>query len=117
MKTLNKLVLVATILTTAVAARAEWVNGYTRGNGTYVNAHYRTSANNTPYDNQSYRGYPSQQPGYVSPRNNSFDSDLCHPRTLPAYGSSSYNTGLRPYTGYAAPKPLYGDSRSSGFGF
>jgi hypothetical protein len=34
MKTLTKLALAAVILTTAVAAHAEWVNGYLRSNGT-----------------------------------------------------------------------------------
>lgn len=115
MKTPSKLVLAAVTLTTAVAAQADWVNGYTRSNGTYVNGHYRTPANNTPCDNLSYRGYESQQPGYVSPRSSSFDSDVSRPRTLPATGS--YDAGLRPYTGYATPELLNDRPHSSGFGF
>ncbi len=35
-RALTKLTLAAVLLTTAVAARADWVNGYTRNNGTYV---------------------------------------------------------------------------------
>jgi len=56
MKTLSKPALVAFLLTTAVAARAEWVRGYFRSNGTYVAPYYRTPANGIPYDNLSYRG-------------------------------------------------------------
>ncbi len=33
------------------------VDGYTRGNGTYVLPHYRTPANDTITDNLNYRGY------------------------------------------------------------
>lgn len=55
MKALTKLVLAALILTTTVAAQADWVRGYVRSNGTYVAPHYRTPANGTPYDNLSYR--------------------------------------------------------------
>jgi hypothetical protein len=95
MKTLKNIALAAVILTAAVSAQAEWVSGHFRSNGTYVNSYYRTPANGTPYDNLSYRGYPSQQPGYVSPRSYS-------PRTLP-------------YTGNYSAKPLY--RRSSSFGF
>ena len=36
MKTLTKLALAAVLLTTTVAARADWVNGYYRSSGTYV---------------------------------------------------------------------------------
>jgi hypothetical protein len=89
MKSLTKLALAAVILCSAFAAQADWVSGYTRNNGTVVQPYYRTPANGTPYDNLSYRGYPSQQPGYVSPRSYS-------PTPLPCYGNSSVAT--MPYT-------------------
>ena len=68
MKALTKLALAAVFLTTSVAARADWVSGYTRSNGAYVAPHYRTHANGIVYDNLSYRCFPSQQPDYASPR-------------------------------------------------
>jgi hypothetical protein len=43
MKTLTKLALVAALIGSTLAAQAEWVNGYTRKNGTYVSGHYRSS--------------------------------------------------------------------------
>ena len=112
MKTI--LALAAVMLTAAVSAQAEWVNGHFRSNGTYVAPYYRTPANGTPYDNLSYRGYPSQQPGYVSPRSYGLDSNWSRPTPLPSYGSYNFQTP-RPYTGGYAPTPLY--RRSSSYGY
>lgn len=33
-----------------------WVRGYTRKDGTYVQPHYRSDRNNSPYDNYSTKG-------------------------------------------------------------
>jgi len=85
MKTLTKLALTIALLTSAVAAQAEMVRGYLRSNGTYVAPYYRTPANGIPYDNLSYRGYPSQQPGYLSPRSYGLDSGF----SRPSYGFST----------------------------
>src|SRR5882672_6243072 len=97
MKTL--LALAAVTLIAAISAKAEWVSGYVRSSGTYVQPYYRTPANGTPYDNLSYRGYPSQQPGYVSQRSWSLDSDLNRPKVMPYQGDSRFDAGLLPYTG------------------
>jgi hypothetical protein len=117
MKTLTKLALAAVILTTAFAVQAGTVRGYFRSNGTYVMPHYRTPANGTPYDNLSYRGYPSQQPGYVSPGSYGLDSSWTRPTPLPSYGSYRLDTMPNRFSGSYAPKPLYGNPRVSGFGF
>jgi len=115
MKSLKNLVLATVILTTAVATQAGTVNGYFRSNGTYVMPHYRTPANGTPYDNLSYRGYPSQQPGYVSPRSYGLDSSLSRPTPLPSNGNYKIKTMPRPYTGAYTCTPL--NRRSSFFNF
>ena len=95
MKALTKLVLAAVLLTTTVAARADWVSGHYRSNGTYVMPYYRTHANGIVYDNLSYRGYPSQQPGYISPRSYSFGDCISTPRTFSgtstSYGNMTYH--------------------------
>jgi hypothetical protein len=48
----------------------QWVNGYTRQNGTYVAPYVRTNPNSTRSDNYSTRGnsnpYTGQR-GYTSP--------------------------------------------------
>src|SRR6267154_205324 len=113
MKTL--LALAAVTLIAAISAKAEWVSGYVRSSGTYVAPYYRTPANGTPYDNLSYRGYRSQQPGYVSPGAWSLGADLNRPKTMPYYGSSRFDTGLLPGTGEYSPKPLNRNSSSFGF--
>jgi hypothetical protein len=111
MKTI--LALAAVMLAAAVSAQAEWVNGHFRSNGTYVNSYYRTPANGIPYDNLSYRGYPSQQPGYVSPRSYGLDSSWSLPTPLPSY--RSYAPRTLPYTGGCTPTPLIRRSTSLGF--
>ncbi len=115
MKILNKLALAAVLLSSTLAAQADWVSGHFRSNGTYVAPYYRTPANGTPYDNLSYRGYPSQQPGYISPRTWSLGADLNRPKTMPYDGDAKFDTGLLPDTGEYFPKTLH--RRSSLFGF
>ena len=114
MKTLKNLVLATVILTTAVATQAGTVNGYFRSNGTYVLPHYRTPANGTTYDHLCYRGYPSQQPGCVSPRSYGLDPGSTRPTPLPSYGHYDFSTGLQPFSGGGTPKPL---RRSTSLGF
>jgi hypothetical protein len=95
MKMLTKLALAAVILTTAVAAQAGTARGHFRNNGTYVAPHYRTPANSTPYDNFSYRGYPSQQPGYFSSSSYGCRSYSLTPSTFSGtsttYGNTTYH--------------------------
>lgn len=54
----------------SAAANAEYVNGYTRDNGTYVNGYQRSDRNETTSDNYSTRGnvnpYTGQR-GYTQP--------------------------------------------------
>lgn len=114
MKTLTKLALAAMILCSAFAANAQTVRGHFRSNGTYVAPYYRTPANGTPYDNLSYRGYPSQQPGYVSPRSYGLDSSWCRPTPLPSYGGYKLETLPNPFAGDCSPKPL---RRSNAYGW
>lgn len=42
------------------------VRGYYRSNGTYVEPHYRSSQNSTPYDNYSYPGNTNPYTGKVA---------------------------------------------------
>jgi hypothetical protein len=100
MKTLIKVALVVATLCATVTTRAEGVRGYFRSNGAYVMPYYRTPANGIPYDNLSYRGFPSQQPGYVSPRSYGFGSSLNLPSSdfrLPSCRSSfkGLDTGMK----------------------
>ena len=114
MKTSGKVVLAVTILTAAFVARAEWISGYVRGNGTYLAPYYRTPADGIPYDNLNNRDYPSQQSGYSSPQANSFGWASAHPKPMPYYGGSRFDGGLLFSPGIDSPKPLYGLSWALG---
>jgi hypothetical protein len=80
-----KFFLILAVVITAGAAHAKdtYVNGYVKSNGTYVEGHYRSGANNTTYDNYSTQGN-------VNPYTGSYG-------TKPAY---DYNSGSKSYNGY-----------------
>ena len=59
------------------------MHGYYRTDGTYVQPHWRSSPNNTTYDNWSTRGYTGQ----VGTRNN---DDIRHYRGYRSYGYSGW---------------------------
>ena len=75
------------------SAYAEYVNGYTRSNGTYVQGYNRTSADSSMYNNYSTRGntnpYTGQR-GYVNPNSSSNSG----------YGNSGYNSYSNNRRGY-----------------
>lgn len=68
---MKKLILAALILASSPVLADEYVHGYYRQNGTYVEPHYQTPPNGNPYDNYSTRGNSNPytgQPGYVNPQ-------------------------------------------------
>lgn len=58
------------------ALASEYVHGYTRHDGTYVQPHYRSDSNGSAYDNYSTRGnsnpYTGER-GYVDPYNSNLN--------------------------------------------
>src|SRR6516164_10543463 len=50
---------------TSSALSDQFVHGYTRSNGTYVQPYYRSSPNNTVRDNFSYKGNVNPHTGAV----------------------------------------------------
>jgi hypothetical protein len=83
MKTLIALALFAASIVGALAQTH--VNGYYRTDGTYVQPHWRSSPNNTIYDNWSTRGNVNPYTGQVGTRN---DDDIRHYRGYRDYGYS-----------------------------
>jgi hypothetical protein len=65
MKTLRLIALAALALTTAFAAQAGTVRGYTRSNGTYVAPHYRASSGSLSSGSSS--GYVYRNPYAATP--------------------------------------------------
>lgn len=83
---MKRTLLALALLSLLVAsAHAEYVNGYTRSNGTYVQGYNRTSADSSLYNNYSTRGNTNPytgQAGTVNP--NSYSNS--------GYGNSGYNS-------------------------
>jgi len=65
---------------------AEWVNGYYRKDGTYVNGYNRSSANSTVQDNYSY--YGNQNPYTGSIGTNKYKDDSTSEYYDPSYDSN-----------------------------
>lgn len=60
MKKLFFTLMLALITQFSFGQKAVYINGYYKSNGTYVQPHYRTSPNNSVYDNWST--YPNVNP-------------------------------------------------------
>ncbi len=91
MKPLTKIALALVLFATAFAARADWVNGYTRTDGTYVSGHYRNSPGSSYSTMPTYRYTPSY-PGSSS--SGSSGSVYRNPY------AASPSVGVRGYTRY-----------------
>ena len=98
---MKKLILVTGLLITTVGASVtpaladEYVNGYYRSSGTYVQPYYRSSPNGNPYDNYSTRGNINPYTG-VSGTQNPYSN-------YPSQSSNSYsNPSSSPY--YSTPQ-------------
>lgn len=69
----------AALLFATSADAQQWVNGYTKGNGTYVQGYYRSTPDGNPYNNYSTRGNVNPFTGAVGTRN-----------PTPSYGGNLY---------------------------
>ena len=88
------------LLSTATAASAEYVSGYTKSNGTYVNGYNRSDANNTVRDNYSYQGNTNPYTGSVGTNNYQHDT------TSQYYNGTPDNNGR---TGHRNNNSLFGN--------
>ena len=75
----------STVITMIPTANAEWVNGYQKSNGSYVQGHHRTTRNNTNVDNYSYNPRTDTPKYYSSP---SYSSPSY---SVPSYSPPSYS--------------------------
>lgn len=79
---MKRLILMSLVLASSLFAD-QYVNGYTRSNGTQVQGYYRSSPNSTTSDNFSTKGntnpYTGEQ-GYENPSSsNSYGSSYSNP--------------------------------------
>ena len=106
MKTLTKLALALVLFVTAFSARAGWVSGYVRSNGTYVAPHYRSDYGSlggssgyvyrnpyAAYPSVNVQGYYRSSGTYVWP----------HVRTSPNYTVTD-NLNYRGYGTIRVPR-------------
>ena len=66
MKKIITITLMSLIAIGSTVAAQTWVNGYYKSNGTYVSSHYRTSPDNSPYNNYSYPGNYNPNTGRIT---------------------------------------------------
>ncbi len=64
------LLLLTFVSMVSLAAADEWVNGYTKRDGTYVPGYYRTNPNGTTSDNYSHKGNINPYTGKEGTQNN-----------------------------------------------
>ena len=87
-----KTLLLSLALFISFSSIAEYVSGYTKSNGTYVQPYYRSDRNSTVTDNYSYYGNTNPNTGSVG-TNKYYDSpssDYYKPTSgLGAFGSSN----------------------------
>lgn len=101
------LVLAGLVLVVGAASAQQYVQGYVRADGTYVEGYYRSAANNTTADNYSSRGNVNpytgqrgtvdpytQQPSLYAPAQSSPRPQPRYHQTKSAY---SYDDPNNPY--------------------
>ncbi|WP_197077514.1 hypothetical protein [Hyphomicrobium sp. 99] len=82
----------AIILPVCAANADDYVHGYTRSNGTYVEPYYKSSPNNSTFDNYSTKGNVNPYTGQEGTKN--------------PYGSTNSTYGL-----YGSQQQGYGSKR------
>ncbi len=84
-----KRLLIAALVALGIAGSAyagdTWVNGYYRGDGTYVQGHYRSAPDGNPYNNYSTEGN-------VNPYTGATGTARPAPNTRSGYSTPSYGT-------------------------
>ena len=93
---MKKIMLIAMLLIApAIAGADQYVNGYTKGNGTYVPGHMRSSPNSTTSDNWSTKGNTNPYTGQKGTRSQSGSSGYGYGQPQQRSRQSS-----SPYGGY-----------------
>ncbi len=67
---MKKIIAITLLCLTTTAMADKYVNGYVKRDGTYVEGHFKSDANNSKFDNYSTQGNTNPytgQKGYVDP--------------------------------------------------
>lgn len=87
---MKKMILIASALLfvfSGLAYADQYVRGYTRSDGTYVQPHYRSDPNQYRYDNYSSQGNTNPYTGERGSQPNEFSSPPVYNKS---YGSGGY---------------------------
>lgn len=85
--TKNTILLAAlALLVSGTASADQWVNGYTKKDGTYVQGHYRSSPNQYRYDNYSSQGNVNPYTGESGSQRNEWSSQPSYNQNYGNYG-------------------------------
>lgn len=80
----------ALVLLGSAASADQFVNGYMRRDGTYVQPHMRSSPDSTPLNNWSTQGNVNPYTGAVGTRS-PYNSGSGYGSPSPSFGSPTYN--------------------------
>lgn len=90
---MKRIAMVIMLLVAATASADQWVNGYTKKDGTYVEGHYRSSPNQYRYDNYSSQNNSNPYTGQQGSGRNEWSS-------TPQYNDSYGNGAGKSYNNY-----------------
>lgn len=95
------LALCATLTITSIAAADEYVRGYVKRDGTYVQPHYRSSPDSSYNNNYSTQGNTNPYTGQQGSGRQTWNDRTPESNTK-SYGDSNYNTNTNtnPYGSY-----------------
>lgn len=102
------MLLIVLVFSSGVYA-SEWVNGYYRSNGTYVQGYWRSSPDGNPYNNYSYPGNYNLYTGKMAKGNQQTYLNHYYNKPSTTYGTypkPRYGTYSSSYSIYS--KPIYG---------
>ena len=88
MKAKKNLVILALVPLTALAD--QYVNGYTRSDGTYVQPHYQSSPNSNRYDNYSSQNNTNPYTGDKGSQRNEYSDPPAYNKSNPMYVPNPY---------------------------
>ena len=96
--------IVATMLLCGVASADQYVNGYTRSDGTYVQGYYRSSPDQYRYNNYSSQGNTNPYTGQAGTQRNEFSSPPAYNKSNPYGGGYSGSSSSSCYGLYCPKK-------------
>lgn len=98
--------LISTVVAAGPAEADQYVRGYYRSNGTYVQPHYRSSPNGNAFDNWSTRGNVNPYTGTRGTRD-PYSSYSSPSNSSPSYSSPSYSSPSYSSPSYSYPRYRY----------